>query len=399
MKESRLDYSDEKAHRIAYLIAGFIRKTLTEEEHDELDAWVVESDENMKLFEDLTDEDHLEANLDWMDSVQTEKRLAQTLAKMPKQPVQERKRQSWWPYLAAASVILLIGGFFFWRSEKNLNVDDPKTIAVTTDVAPGGSKAVLILGDGRVISLDSAKAGSIGKDGETLINKTAEGSLVYEAGTLTALSVAINTLQTPRGGQYAIQLPDGSKVWLNAESTLTFPVAFTGRSREVELTGEAYFEIANNSSQPFFVFLPDSGQVEVVGTQFNVNSYSDETVQTVTLREGSVLVKSRRYSKHIKPGQQLQISKGTISFVSNANPEAALGWKDGSFVFYDDGIEEIMRQLQRWYDVEVVFKTKTSEHFNTTISRKEPLSKVLRVLELTGKIHFKLENKTVYVLP
>lgn len=394
------DHSDEKAHRIAYLIAGYIRKTLSMEEHDELDAWVEASDENMKLFEDLTDETNIEANLAWMDGVQTEKALEQVKTKLTfaqeEAVTVERRSRSWWPYVAAASVVIAIAAYFLLKSGTASKTDkEPNVIA--TDVMPGGNKATLTLSDGSVIDLTAAGQGTLKEDGGATIRKPEEGLLTYSntSGTSTP---SMNTLSTPTGGQYALTLSDGTKVWLNAASSLTYPAFFNGNERVVELNGEGYFEVAKNKEKPFIVQLPDGNRIKVLGTHFNALTYGDEAAQQITLVEGSVQVRSGADSQLLKPGQQALI-KESIVLNRKADLQQALGWKEGEFFFRDADIPSIMRQVKRWYGVEVVLQTTSSEHFNARVDRNAPLSKLLHYLELTKRIHFKIENNIVYVLP
>lgn len=392
MKEDR-QHMDEEAYRVAYLIAGFIRNTLTVKEHDELDEWVNASDHNMKLFEELTDEENLEANLSWMDSVQTEKSWqALQEAGAFNKPARIKKFHAW---MAAAS-ILLIAGLFTVNYLRDADENGHRTSAIKSDVPPGGNRATLTLSDGSVIDLAKARDGLLENDKGVEINKQGEGQLLYSANG--NVSVGYNTLSTPRGGQYNVVLPDGSRVWLNAASSLKYPTAFQGTTRVVELTGEGYFEVAKNT-QDFIVKLANESQVKVLGTWFNVNSYEDEESQEITLLEGSVQIIKGNEKQLLQPGQQARVSKDDILRIAAVNTEETTGWKNGQFVFRDADIQSIMRQVVRWYDVKVIYQTGVTRHFNATISRNEPLSRLLNLLEKTGDIHFKIENKTIYVLP
>lgn len=395
------DHNSEHADRIKFLIAGFIRETLTEPEQDELDAWVSASEENLLLFEDLTDENAIEENLKFLDEVNTEKALRRIKVKagMGKKT---GKTARLWSYGIAASVILALGVFALFKfTKKGSGRDDEKIIANQPDIAPGGNKAVLTTADGSTISLTDAANGFLRNENGTAITKTATGELTYSTGNLAKeASTSFNTLSTPRGGQYKVVLPDGSKVWLNAASSLTYPTAFTGPNRTVELTGEAFFEVTKNMALPFKVRLPDASEVEVLGTSFNVMTYGDETDQQTTLIEGSVKLSSNNSEIIIKPGEQALVSKGgKLSVNRSVNTTAITAWKDGNFDFRNVPIETIMRQVQRWYDVEVVYQAKISHEFTADVSRDEPVSQLLRLLELTNRVHFKIENKVIYVLP
>jgi transmembrane sensor len=387
MKENPLPYSDEKAHRIAYLVLGYLRKTLTEAEHDELDAWVEASDENMLLFE---------ANLAWMQGIQTEKALEKTKKQLQFSPSKNRKTRVW-PFIAAAAILVIIVTAYLIRPNKTNRITGPVQIA-NNDVLPGGNKATLTLSNGTVVDLGARNTGIIQNETGTKIEKKEDGLLMYEKLTDTK-QTGYNTVSIPKGGQYALTLSDGTKVWLNALSSLKFPEQFPDSIRVVELTGEAFFHVAKDKQHPFIVKINDNEQVKVLGTQFNINSYGDEETKKITLIEGSVQVNSKNDRLQLTPGQQARINSGNLSLEKHADTEAAVGWKDGRFVFRDADIYNIMRQAERWYDVNVIYRTTSSEHFNFSILRNEPLSKILHLMELTGKIHFKIENKNVYVLP
>jgi len=313
MKETPYNGMDESAYRVAYLIAGFIRRTLTENEHDELDNWVNANDHNMQLFEDLTDEKNLVANLEWMDKVQTEQSYQAMQEKGAfKVPLKKFYNKKIW--LAAASVIVLLGLFFVYKytTSKPGSVED----IVTTDTSlfkPGGNRATLTLADGRVIDLTYAKTGVIEDASGTHVNKTADGELVYVKDSRATNTAALHTLSTPVGGQYQVTLPDGTKVWLNAASTLKFPPAFSDNERKVMLTGEAYFEVAKNQAQPFKVSMADSTDVVVTGTHFNINAYQNEKEQQVTLLEGSVIVSNATNVAKLEPGTKALIKNKLIT--------------------------------------------------------------------------------------
>ena len=230
------------------------------------------------------------------------------------------------------------------------------------------------------------------------MNKPAGGELVYEGNGLLE-TPTIHTLSTPVGGQYQVTLADGTKVWLNAASVLKYPSRFTSSERKVELSGEAYFEVSKNEKQPFYVFLSDSSGVKVLGTHFNVMSYDNENEKHITLLEGSVLVTTKTHTSKLEPGSQTHIINHLITENNDVDTEEVVGWKNGLFIFHDASMETIMRQVERWYDAKVVFKGEIKQQFNATILRSEPLSKLLHLLELNGYVHFKIENKTIYVLP
>lgn len=201
------------------------------------------------------------------------------------------------------------------------------------------------------------------------------------------------------GGQYKLTLPDGSKVWLNAASSLKYPVVFIGNERKVEITGEAYFEIAKDESKPFKVLL-NNMEIQVLGTHFNVNGYTDEEMIKTTLLEGKVKVLASGQTKYLLPGQQAQLkSSGNIAVTNEVNLEETVAWKDGNFQFENSDIKAVMRQLARWYDVDVSYKGNINKHFIGSISRNVKLSQVLSMLQQTGEIKFKIEGKNLIVMP
>lgn len=399
MKQNPYSDMDQPAYRIAYLIAGFIRNTITEKEHDELDDWVNESDDNMRLFEELTDERNLEANLAWMDKVQTEKSY-QALQEQGAFDIPRRRFQLSPVWIAAASVIIIVGVFIIYRFAGNSNTNNNNmAVSDTTQLKPGGNRATLTLANGTVIDLTSVNNGILTTGEGSHVNKPADGELVYDAGISPIEIPSIHTLSTPVGGQYQVTLPDGTKVWLNAATQLKYPSKFASNERKVEIDGEAYFEVAKNDKQPFRVVLQDGSTVTVLGTHFNVMSYNNESEKEITLLEGKVVVEKNNNVENLEPGTQAIVKTDAITKRTGIDTEEITAWKNGFFVFHDATIESIMKQVERWYDAKVVYKGEIKQQFNATISRNESLSKLLRLLELNGYVHFKTENNTIYVLP
>ncbi len=391
---------DEGAYRVAYLVAGFIRQALTEQEHDELDDWINASDSNMLLFEELTDPANLQANLEWMDKVQSEhshKHVRKAGAFTAPTRVVRMKR-AW--IAAAAILVLVVGGYFiFWNARKgtvNINEMAKKN---TPPLQPGGNRATLTLADGSVIDLAAAKNGLIKNDNGSDIIKLVDGTIYYEPDGTAGEAHVVHTLSTPVGGQYLVKLPDGTLVWLNAATTLKYPAHFESGERRVELHGEAYFEVAKNEKLPFRVVLADSAGITVLGTHFNVMAYPNEQAKEITLMEGKVRVSNGSTTSTLDPGMQASIKGADISTATGVDTEEIMGWKNGLFIFHDAPIEAIMRQVERWYDAKVVYKGAVSHQFNATIKRSEPLPKLLHLLELTEDVHFKIKNNTIYVLP
>lgn len=266
------------------------------------------------------------------------------------------------------------------------------------DVSPGGDKATLILADGSTIVLDETQNGTIAQQGNSKIIKL-DGKLSYDPTNKNSREIVYNTISTPKGGQYQLELPDGSQVWLNATSSIHFPTSFTGTERRIEITGEAYFEIAKNPNMPFIVTVSNS-EVQVLGTHFNINAYNDEDNVKTTLLEGSVRFVNDGSVNILKPGQQAQLTKeGTTKVVSDVNVDNVVAWKNGMFDFENASIETVMRQLSRWYDVEIEYKGKTDDLFIAEMRRNIKLSDALKALELTGKVKFDIQDKKIIVMP
>jgi ferric-dicitrate binding protein FerR (iron transport regulator) len=266
------------------------------------------------------------------------------------------------------------------------------------DVLPGGDKATLTLADGSTVILDEAKNGILAQQGSSKIIKVG-GKLLYDPTDKNSKDVVYNTISTPKGGQYQLELPDGSLVWLNATSSIHFPTSFAGKERRVAITGEAYFEVAKNRDMPFIVTV-NGAEVQVLGTHFNVNAYSDEDNVKTTLLEGSVKIVHGANINMLKPGQQSQLTTdGLIKVVSNVDVDGVVAWKNGMFDFENAGIETVMRQLSRWYDVEIEYKGKTDDLFIAEMRRNIKLSDALKALELTGKVKFEIQGKKIIVMP
>jgi ferric-dicitrate binding protein FerR (iron transport regulator) len=266
------------------------------------------------------------------------------------------------------------------------------------DVDPGGNKATLTLADGSVILLDEAKNGVLAQQGAAKVIKL-DGKLLYDPAFDIRGKMVYNTISTPKGGQYQLELPDGSLVWLNATSSIRFPTSFTEKERRVEITGEAYLEVAKKPGKPFVVTV-NSSEIQVLGTHFNINAYGDEDNLRTTLLEGSIKFVNGNTSHILHPGQQSQLTKDrTVNVVSKVDVDDVIAWKNGLFSFENAGIEAIMRQLARWYDVDVDFRGRTDDLFIAEMNRNIKLSDVLKALELTGKIRFEIEGKKIIVMP
>lgn len=308
---------------------------------------------------------------------------------------------------AAAAILMVVGLSVIFYPQMNIpkTSESPVQPQIAT-INPGGNKAVLTLGNGEQIVLNEASNGVLANQSGVIVKKVKNGQLIYSIDQNPILSdgLSFHTITTPKGGQYQVILPDGTAIWLNAATTIRFPARFTGNERLVSLTGEAYFEVAKNKRMPFKVST-DQQVIEVLGTHFNINSYTDESNIKTTLLEGSVKVIAKVKSPAatsrmvvLKPGQQTVV--GADFKVRKADLEEVMAWKDNRFAFNSLPLEDIMRQLSRWYDVEVVYKGDISaKTFTGSISRYANVSQVLNMLELTTRVHFKIEERRIIVMP
>jgi len=275
--------------------------------------------------------------------------------------------------------------------------------ASPADIRPGGNKAVLTLGNGTQVVLDSLEPGAVVAQGNTRVTKTGGGEISYQApgSRDESKTISYNTLATPAGGQYQVTLPDGTKVWLNAASSLRYPTRFQGTTRNVEVTGEAYFEVAAVSDMPFVV-THGAVQIRVLGTHFNVNAYRDREKLKVTLVEGSVKVldTDTREGRLVRPGEQATLDgDGHIALDRDADVEEALAWKNGLFQFTGTGIDEVMDEIARWYNVEVSYSGTITQQFYGKMPRSASLSDVLRMLEMTEGVRFTVQGRKITAMP
>jgi transmembrane sensor len=307
-------------------------------------------------------------------------------------------------FSVAAMLFMTLGAGLYYIILKP-KADVAYASVYANDIPAGGNKALLTLANGKQVQLDHASLGKIAQETGVRIVKSADGQIEYHTeGNVPAGQQLVNTFSTPLGGQYKLVLPDGSRVWLNSLSTLKFPLSFHQGPRQVELSGEAYFEIApainkHTGQKQAFVVNSQGQQVEVLGTHFNVNAYPQEQRMITTLLEGSVRVVHQRKSYLLKPNQEALVEAGQVS-LKPVNTELAVAWVNGDFIFRDESIQLIMSKLSRWYDIQVVYEGALSKaSFGAEISRKKSLSQVLKALEKTGDVHFKIEGRRVTVMP
>ena len=320
--------------------------------------------------------------------------------------VNQTRRSAYRPWFAAAAaVVLTLGAASWWfAAHRPASVVTPvASPAVAADIRPGGNKAMLILADGRKIALDSSANGVLAAQQNTTVSKLADGQLAYKGSTNEKpMPLAFNTLSTPKAGQFALTLADGTRVWLNNASTLRYPVAFTGADRSVDLYGEAYFEVARDPAHPFRVIVHGAAghtsNIEVLGTAFNVMAYADEPDQRSTLLSGSIRCTDAGHSTLLRPDQQSVLDdKGALHVLPHVDVQEVIAWKNGYFHFDHSSLENTMRQLARWYDIDVRYEGQpTPQAFMGRIQRDLPLSIVLRGLE-NDHVHFSLQGRTLVV--
>ncbi|GAA3949884.1 DUF4974 domain-containing protein [Chitinophaga oryziterrae] len=373
------------------LMRRYFNGTATPEEEEALMRWLSDSKNEAAVKAVMDDV--------WKDStdapdIYTEEQSRQLLQNILSVKVKHTNRTIWWSAAAAVLLLILAGGW--WVRTENKRPIAGQSIK---DIGPGGNKATLTLANGSVIVLEDAKNGALSKQGTVTVVKLKSGQLAYnnENGK-SKEPAALNTLATPRGGQYQVTLPDGTIVWLNSASSITFPTSFTGRNREVALKGEAYFEVAANVKQPFMVKV-NKMEVQVLGTSFNLMAYSDEQTVKTTLVDGAVKVVQESKDVILKPGQQAQTDNNGDIKVVKADLDATIAWKNGLFTFNDATIEDVMRQLGRWYDMEIVYPEGIpQDHFRGEMFRNENMSSILKILKASG-VNFSIQGRKIIVKP
>lgn len=387
---------------ILELLGKYFSGTINEEEKNLLDEWYHsfnDAEVEVQSKEDETGEQLGE---------RMKARLLQTIHN--ENPKSTGKSQRKWQTPAAAAVgvllILSLGLYFIFtndHAQPQIVKSPPAQTNLKNDIAPGGNKAVLTLANGSTILLDSISTGVLTQQGNIKIQKLANGLVAYKINgkQITQNDEAFyNTISTPRGGEYQVTLSDGTKVWLNAASSIRFPVVFTGKERKVVITGEAYFEVVKNKDMPFKV---EANSTEIVdlGTHFNVNAYDDESSIKTTLLEGKVKVSVPNQSpEFLVPGQQADINKqGKIKVLDNVDTDEAVAWMHGHFQFKSADLQSILRQISRWYDVDIVYEGNMNLHFTGQLNKNLNVSKVFETLSLTNEVHFKIEDKKIIVTP
>ena len=367
---------------------------MNEQEIKDLDEWRKPGGRE-EVFQELMDRKRFVAGMKEMNNYDGEAAVNKIFSRLGlRTPLQVRRMVSLKRGMAVAAVFLLaITGVWLLMRRSSA----PPASIVRKDVGPGGNKATLTLANGTTILLDTAQRGAITSQGNSRVLKMDDGRLAYEPVTKKKESPVYNTLSTPRGGQYQLTLPDGSRVWLNAASSITYPTAFTGDERTVKISGEAYIEVVHSKDQPFRVQAGDQ-LLEDIGTAFNINAYSDEPVVSTTLVEGKIKVSRGKVSRVLSPGQQVQGKGSTLEIVAGVDVDQVLAWKNGAFSFRNADLPTVMRQLARWYDIEVEYTGAVpAGTFDGEIGRGLTLNQVLQGLA-QARINYTIVNSHKIVI-
>lgn len=371
---------------------------LTETERTDIDAWVRADPARTRVVNTSMDRQAIAAALrELLERYDTERSMAVVFDQLglPRTAAPTRSIPLRWA--AAAAIFILLGaGAWLMFARKERQTAPPAIAARPADVSPGTNKAILTLAGGQQVTLDSTGNGQIAQQGSVrIVNRN--GHLVYEG---TTDSILINKVATPRGGQYQFDLPDGSRVWLNAASSITFPTAFAGDERNVTLTGEAYFDVARDKEHPFVVDA-NGTRISVLGTSFDVMAYADEAALRTTLVQGAVSIRYDGRDRLLAPGEQAIVQEGRpITVDTHADVDKAIAWKIGYFMFDNTDLKTLMREVSRWYDIDVVYGvTDFSGKYGGRISRNSSLRQLKDLLEGNGIYHYKIDGRKLIVLP
>ena len=387
--------------RFSELLDKYLTNAITESEKDQLFV-MIQSGQYEPDLQNIIDQQLMHGEFDQEENAQREQLLFQkikdAMTASPKKQTGRIVPFTWRRVAAAVAIVIVLGGSYWFVSHRKESEPAAKaeTQSFKNDVEPGKYRAKLVLANGKTIILDSSTAKELAKEGNvTILNRN--NQLIYETVKNHTAEVLYNTLSTGRGETYAMILSDGSRVWLNSLSSIRFPVAFTGHERKVEITGEAYFEVKHNARAPFKL-VANGVEVQDLGTEFNVNDYRDEPVIKTTLVSGKANVVKGDKSHLLDPGQEIQVKNDQLIFIANADIEQATAWRDGLFRFRSTDLETVLRQVARWYNVDVNYEGKIPDvHFTGIVSRGVSLVEVLKMLELSG-IHFRLNGTKLTVI-
>lgn len=387
---------------ISSLLARRFYGTLTAAEEAELEVWMNKDADNREILERLLSESIRRQEIEQLNEFDERTALKNVWARIGQPENRGRSLlRSYMIRIAAAAAVVITLSVGFWIFKEKSPAKRLSDKVEKTEISPGVNKAVLILSNGTKIDLQAAKSGNIAYQAGALVSKRANGKIDYgsAAGATAPGTVVFNTLAVPKGGQYELTLPDGTRVWLNAASSLTYPVAFTAKERVVRLTGEAYFEVAKHPGKPFLVNVDDKQTVEVLGTHFDIRAYNDDPDIRTTLLEGSVKINAKNSHTIIKPGQMAVNTLKAPMIVRNADLDEVMGWKNGLFVFNDEHMEDVLRMVARWYDVDVEYQTDVSQKkLRGIVSKYKSIRELLDNITITSGIHYKIEGRRVILI-
>lgn len=396
--------------RIHELLLTFFDGTLTSEEEEELALWI-DTFQNKEEWQQQLREIWMNYEPNEVMEEERAEKILHTITKNNELSFARRKslhldRRILQLAVAAAVVGLLLAfSIKYLVGEKAAKKDVVVEKKIPAPIVPGGNKAILTLSNGKKMALDSLKNGLLANNGSSKVLKISGGVLKLrkeEKGSNVTGKVSYNTITTPRGGQYKVILPEGSKIWLNAGSSLRFPTEFGHQKREVYVKGEAFAKVTKDENRPFYVHIlsasgEEKGKIKVLGTRFNINAYPENVHVKTALISGSIKVERGNKEKILTPGERAFIKDGKIAVKKEMNLDRVIAWKNGQFNFEGNDIRHVMQQIARWYDVKVKYEKMPTDHFVGTISRGKDISEVLNMLEMTGVVHFKVEGRTVVV--
>jgi ferric-dicitrate binding protein FerR (iron transport regulator) len=409
----------DSLRKAALLIAKEKIDELTLTERNELEEWLNKDPRHREWLTALSDNNYLaeeiqayerskQISLSALEDMREKGLIPRDIEKppseiqMPAVPGRRHFLKTAWVWYAAAAIIILAIGAYLWNYNLKVNTENSKIVQhhpLRRDVAPPNAVlATITLSNGKTIALDSADTGTLASEGNVTIERTADGKIVYKG--LAPGQTLFNTISLPRGSRISsLILSDGTEVFLNTASSLKYPVAFNGKDRRVEMTGEAYFDVAKNKEKPFVVRVGTIMSVEVLGTAMNISSYADEDDIKTTLVEGAVKVINRETEKMLQPGQQAALGKLYQSQfrIAEVNTDEIIAWKNGYFNMPSVDINTVMRSISRWYDVDVDVRRQIPGKFTVDISRNTPLSDVLKILEETGELKTEIRGRTVII--
>jgi transmembrane sensor len=393
--------------QIDELIIKFLNKTLDNSERIVLEEWINAFDANKKIFENLTDKEWVATELEKIYEFDENAGWETIATSLNPKRGDSPTRQYWYKWVAAAVVLITVGSgywsyMFNGSHEVDKNLSQEQRFGKDIE-APESNKAILTLADGRKIVLEDSSKGKLVTEGDVEVTKTEDGQIIYKGKKENINNVVNeNTLFVPKGSKpVRLLLADGTEVWLNTGSSLTYPSKFVGVDRKVKMTGEVFFEVAKNPAMPFKV-MANGIETRALGTQFNINAYSDEAAAKITLVEGSIKVERKRNkgvgdNLIVKPGQQV-VGGAHLKLIENVNIEEVMAWKNGQFYFGGANIKTIMNQISKYYNVDVEYKGDINYSFVMKIARTVPISELLKIMELTDLVRFKIDGNKITVL-